>query len=1084
VPMASTRASRPLHEQEGPGTNKSVRNTREAFRQQSTQDYRTPHGGRSETVHHRQYYRSAPYGSPFISPPFNSKRRPRSSHSRTSDARKPRPEPLVLDPSASKSLPGHLGACNSEHRRVTISDGRTNSSTVQTLFQVAAQGLREHHATAALYSEGSLNLHATPTAIDRTTTAAIFARSSGVVQAGFLQKLGENIPEFKRRFFVLKPETSLYYYLSPNETEPRGKINLEGSTIEQLEETPDGRLRFVVSWKSDNSDGDRSNTDENKEFVLEARSTEIGEEWIQHMKGERVSYLKDKNETLTSTVTKQVNEIADLERQIEHFRMIEKDRDGALEDAKNWKNKFHRLDEALRLLTQQIRKSLSMSFTKEGECNEDGKNTAEREAVDETDETENSADNDNETLDSAKSVSKGNDESSHLPESKKDTTPVKKNLAPALLDDLAQEDMDVEEIMDVPGTYFSGLSNACKQQKESSRLASIEASSAVDDVLQANEKVEVIQKRMNKAEKQILKLWEENCDIRNKLKQKKREKRVLVKEVKQLQHTVQALEQNLKQASATPSIMPNKTINEDGPMEDSMIGSDEERLIIELEEHVASSIRLHERLLGNNVDRDMEQSISIDLASIAKEQVPNGNLDSKFRQIELEGSKAKQVSLFDDESDSDDESSVQHQDYEDMNSRIENQSLFGSVASSALSFADSDLRSPPRGNPLLELEEDSEPEHRLLKPSSSKLVTENGQANSRLVCPLADVVDVSGRSGNGEVLSEKGNEDLRVHHLTFYSQKIGIQFQKAAPAPTKPRGLLTDAVTADLVEKLDDSDKTAAELRSVANFTSLAHGGIIKKKKESKSSKSAPVDIVLVCGFEGFDDSGANQRPKLGARLVAFDGISVEVGKWTFEKIRKAIKSRGRPLTLSFRNDFLTTDQRATLTQAIKDVDAKRDPVHRKLEYERPPSTTQSLSSAPSFESGHFLNNNDTNNRVQGVHRTGEYTTFKSLDISATATEESNCWNHCPASSASSISSAQPPHSARSSEAGSTRSMSSLMKILVRKGSTSSDLEPGSEPSLKGTKSRDEGSKRNRMFDGGVNPSGTRQHQDFEANLL
>ena len=982
----------------------------------------------------------------------------------------------------------------------------SNSNTVQNLFQVAAKGIREHHATAALYSTPESStannprgyLHATPAAMDttRAISAAIFARSSGVIQAGFLQKLGKNIPEYKRRFFVLKPETSLYYYLSPNETEPRGKINLEGSAIEKLEETPDGRLRFVVSLKNDDEDAkerDAANTNENKDdnyqqrhdkVVLEARSAEIGEEWIRHMKGERVSHLKERNESLTTTVTKQANQIADLERQIEHFNMIEADRDGALEDAKNWKNKFTRLDESLRLLTQQIRKSLSTSFTKEEESDEKGDDDAceastENQAVDDgNDEDTNSVHNDNQTLDSTHSFSK------------KDTTQVKNSLASALLDDLANEDMDVEEIMDVPGTYFSGLSNICKQQKESSRLASIEASSAVEDVLQANERAEIIQKRMNKAEKQILKLWEENCDVRKSLKQKKREKRVLVKEVKQLQLTVQDLKLSMKEASAAP-FGPNKIINEDGPMADTMIGSDEERLIIELEEHVASSIRLHERLLGGNeFDQDMEQSISTDLASInydATDPVPHGGR-SRVKHVELEGSKAKLLSLFDGDTDSEEESDVYQHDSEDLNSHIETQSLFGSVASSALSLADSDVRSPPRTNPLLELdgkhEEESE-QRNSTKPSSSKLVTENGHATSRLICPLADVVDVSGRSNysTNDVgsVEYKGNEDLRVQHLTFYSQKIGIQFQKASPAPTKSRGLLTDAVTADLVEKVDGSDKTAAELRSIASIASLASGGIVQPRKDSKSSTSVPEDIVLVCGFEGFDDSGANQRPKLGARLIAFDGISVEVGKWTFEKIRKAIKSRGRPLTLSFRNDFLTTEQRTILTKAVKDVDAKRDPVHRVSKYERPESTTTSLTSAPSFVSGHFLNNNDIS-RSQAVQRTSDYTTLKSLDISTTATEESNCWNQFSASS--SISSAPPLTSSRSSEAGSTRSVSSLMKILVKKGSTSPELQQRSEPLVRGTKSKEEGSKRNRMFDGGINPSGTRQHQDFQANLL
>ena len=104
----------------------------------------------------------------------------------------------------------------------------------------------------------------------------------------------------------------------------------------------------------------------------------------------------------------------------------------------------------------------------------------------------------------------------------------------------------------------------------------------------------------------------------------------------------------------------------------------------------------------------------------------------------------------------------------------------------------------------------------------------------------------------------------------------------------------------------------AAELRMIASLSNQAKVETCDEKKEEPSSLqvATPVHAVLVCGFHGFDESGANLRPKLGARLVAFDGVSVEVGRWTFDSIRKAIQSRSRPLTLSFRNDFLTTEQR------------------------------------------------------------------------------------------------------------------------------------------------------------------------------
>ena len=49
--------------------------------------------------------------------------------------------------------------------------------------------------------------------------------------------------------------------------------------------------------------------------------------------------------------------------------------------------------------------------------------------------------------------------------------------------------------------------------------------------------------------------------------------------------------------------------------------------------------------------------------------------------------------------------------------------------------------------------------------------------------------------------------------------------------------------------------------------------------QEDTCDVAMPVDAVLVCGFNGFDESGSNVRPKLGARLVAFDGVSVKIGK-------------------------------------------------------------------------------------------------------------------------------------------------------------------------------------------------------------
>ena len=123
------------------------------------------------------------------------------------------------------------------------------------------------------------------------------------------------------------------------------------------------------------------------------------------------------------------------------------------------------------------------------------------------------------------------------------------------------------------------------------------------------------------------------------------------------------------------------------------------------------------------------------------------------------------------------------------------------------------------------------------------------------------------------------------------------------------------------------------------------------------------------------------------ARVVAFDGIPVEVGKWTFESIRKSIQARGRPLTLSFRNDFLTPKQRAILTKAIEDV--------------KPPLPTAAHSHVP-------RGNSSTRERYQDHHENTIYTSTSSLS-SQRSSQPKNKYYSSFSEAGSSISSAVAP---------------------------------------------------------------------------
>ena len=63
-----------------------------------------------------------------------------------------------------------------------------------------------------------------------------------------------------------------------------------------------------------------------------------------------------------------------------------------------------------------------------------------------------------------------------------------------------------------------------KGLRENLRLASIEATNALDDLTNTNTKVKDLEGRLKKAEKYICKQWEENCTLRGTLKLKKDEK--------------------------------------------------------------------------------------------------------------------------------------------------------------------------------------------------------------------------------------------------------------------------------------------------------------------------------------------------------------------------------------------------------------------------------------------------------------------------------------------------------------------------------------------------------------------------------
>mmetsp|Transcript_20589 Transcript_20589/g.31186 ORF Transcript_20589/g.31186 Transcript_20589/m.31186 type:complete len:557 (+) Transcript_20589:226-1896(+) len=444
----------------------------------------------------------------------------------------------------------------------------------------------------------------------------------------------------------------------------------------------------------------------------------------------------------------------------------------------------------------------------------------------------------------------------------------------------------------------------------------------------------------------MCKLWEETTSLRNELKITKQEKRILVREVKTLR--------------TKESIMP-----QDLAVDCQLGDTEAERLVEELEEQVESSIRMHEEFLAKNrsmVDPPnlMEEVETVSLNSSKhslseKDQLENSIINASeaiikddsvvdpcYHSTASSPLEPKTLSLLDIAYDEDD------------NSEDEIESVISSVGAE---LGDGSTQGTPFRTDLeteqgdkkrqiwskLDMESGSrEGSTTTISLTSQSVVTENGQATSRLACPLADVIET-----NNAKNEEVNQDDGMVYHLTFYSRKIGLQFQKVAPASVN--GALTEAMTADLGGASSDGNQTASELRRIAEMTRRAKG-FDKDGSDNECIVAKPLDAVLVCGFHGFDDVANHTRPRLGARLVAFDGVSVEFGKWTFESIRKAIQARGRPLTLSFRNDFLTTEQRKVLTRAVEEVDAAVPPLKRTIQY-KTANTPTSVSSSQSCRS-------------------------------------------------------------------------------------------------------------------------------------
>lgn len=684
-------------------------------------------------------------------------------------------------------------------------------------------------------------------------TAAQFARQSSM--AGYLSKLGSTIPTYKRRFFVLKPQTLLYYFVSADDVEPRGCIELDDHVVvgRDVERLDDGRCRFEVWVGGDNDDG--GDGDEGKanavgdngrrRVVLEAPNEETAHNWMEAISTQRLSHTKSVIAKCQEREGGLEDRIKSLEKELEAMRAIKAERDTALEDVQHWRRRHEELDEGVRLLTRVVRRPPV---------------TAEKKA-------------DGDSSDSDDQSNKQREEEQQL------------------LD------------LSIPDTSFASLRNVMGQLRSASHLA-------VKDAEAATERVSCLETSLSEAEDRIQHLERENVILRQDSQRRKRDNKILVKEVKNLRRS-----------------MEESRIEEDGRQKSAEKAG---KLMAELEAHVATTLQLQQKLLsvsgsGDTEAKEMTESDAEDASAAAAKSARDDVDPGQDADEEADTANAPSPSKTPTKDNT-------HKSF--TSSRKDNVArppVFGDspspIAPTKLALVDNkDEAKATKGSLIDDEPSSSDEEDEDTEPNA--IITETGQATSRLTCPLVDISSTNNTTGRASIesaasaLSATGGE---MYHLTFRSKKIGLQFQKV-PTSSAKRGSLSSAL-ADATDRSRAEDGELGQIAAIARRSEANDGA----QQDVNAKVAMPIDVVLVCGFHGFDDNINPRRPDLGARLVAFDGISVELGSWTFDSIRRGIQARSRPLTLSFRNDPLSIQQREILTKAVAELNQSTTPAPRPL---------------------------------------------------------------------------------------------------------------------------------------------------------
>ena len=753
----------------------------------------------------------------------------------------------------------------------------TSGTPLSNIFSTASTpGVKTPYTSA----RESLNQQQTPLDyLDENdeSSALMFARSAPL--SGYLRKLGKNIPTFKRRFFVLKPSTHLYYFMSPNDAEPRGCIDLDmvrgdgnggtvGCEVREIGLFPDGTFRFELIFDEEADDGADSIMDDNnsdtasrssqssrrryfqkQRIVLEARTEKIGREWMSKLRSERLSTAKDEVAALRTDLTEMKSISTRWERSACEEAMradeAERQRNAAISESRIWEEKFTNLNEAIRMLANGDKLGGSSEFLTEAvEGIDNGINFRE---------------------------------------------------------------------------FSMSYQNMHKREEEAKvRISELER------------RTEDAESRAAKAEVELSKVWEDNRAMQIEVKKIRREKKILVTEVRSLHAAAKDTTEKQETLQMQYDQQQRELVSKKSPSDSSSftrpnrkMNEEERRLVIELEEHVMSGLRLSDQFLTlNGIDPlevwdDLDNSVQASSAQASKSSHERYNssdhalMDSSHQPATRVGNEASQHDLKEHLGsllDNDDESVVPSVPDETKTTTpfisSKNTDQIGGMNCTNKSYIPESTHGPVLLDHIFQYEETSpcgEPVNQNLigkftdttrqhessgkycattieentatgvpppasvsssmSESSRSRVTGNGRATAKLECPLRDVGETPGQHHRPN--STLG-DDGRVYHITFYGKKIGLQFQKV-PNETKSTGLLTEAMTADHGQNIG-TKQTAAELRRIASISLHSQYRNHQDALSMECLPATPADAVLVCGFIGFDDSTGNSRPQLGGK--------------------------------------------------------------------------------------------------------------------------------------------------------------------------------------------------------------------------